>query len=368
MLRFMAIVTVFTFSMIASLAAASQLPNPAAVYCIEQGGTYSTEEGTDGQRGLCTLADGSVVDAWEYFRQQHAQGQTGDSTQLANPAATYCGAQGGTYANEREADGDRGYCTLADGQVIDAWEYFRHQHSAATQQDTGPVVADRIWTGGPILTMVDDAMRAEALAEKDGLILGVGTADDIMAFKGPETQMIDLAGRTMIPGFVDAHGHVFMIGIQALSANLLPAPDGSVNDIPTLQQVLRDFAEAQPERVGAAGLILGFGYDDAQLAEQRHPTRDELDAVSTEIPVYAVHQSGHLGVANSKALELAGITADTPDPAGGVIRRRDGSTEPSGVLEENAANMVIGGLLGLSLIHISEPTRPPSTSRMPSSA
>ena len=71
--------------------------------------------------------------------------------------------------------------------------------------------------------------------------------------------------------------------------------------------------------------MLGFGYDDAQLAEKRHPARDELDAVSTEIPVYAVHQSGHLGVVNSKALELAGITADTPDPAWGVIRRCAGT-------------------------------------------
>ena len=263
-----------------------------------------------------------------------------------NPAAIFCVEQGGSYTVVDGADGQRGMCRLSDGRAVDAWEYFREQQSAAPRPGTGAVVADRIWMGGPILTMVDDAMRAEALAEKGGIILGVGTTDEIMAFKGSGTEIIDLAGRTMIPGFVDAHGHVFMTGIQALSANLLPAPDGTVNDIPTLQQVLRDFARAQPERVARAGLILGFGYDDAQLAEQRHPTRDELDAVSTEIPVYAVHQSGHLGVANSKALELAGITADTPNPAGGVIRRRDGSSEPNGVLEENAANAVIGGLLG----------------------
>lgn len=261
------------------------------------------------------------------------------ASETPNPAATYCIAQGGTYSIVDEADGQRGICTLPDGREIDAWAFFREQQAAAP-------TADRIWVGGPILTMVDEAMRAEALAEKDGVILGVGSTDTVMAFKGPQTQIIDLAGRTMIPGFVDAHGHVFMTGIQALSANLLPAPDGPVNDIPALQQVMRDFAEAQPERVAGAGLILGFGYDDAQLAEQRHPTRDELDAISTELPVYAVHQSGHLGVANSRALELAGVTADTPDPAGGVIRRRDGSMEPNGVLEENAANMVIAGLLG----------------------
>ena len=260
--------------------------------------------------------------------------------ELPNPAAKFCTEQGGAYFLVEDAAGQRGICTLADGSEVDAWAYFREQHASAVESS---LIADQIWLGGPILTMNDDAMRAEALAEKDGEIIGVGDADDVMAFQGPETEVIDLAGRTMIPGFVDAHGHVFMIGIQALSANMLPAPDGTVNDIPTLQQVLRDFAKAQPERVGAAGLILGFGYDDAQLAEQRHPTRDELDAVSTEIPVYVVHQSGHLGVANSKALELAGITADTPDPAGGVIRRREGSSEPNGVLVENAATVVIGG-------------------------
>ncbi len=263
-----------------------------------------------------------------------------------NPAATFCVELGSTYSIIDSAGGQRGTCTLPGGRVVDAWAYFREQHAAVPQGSAATVLADRIWMGGPILTMVDGAMRAEALAENDGVILAVGAADEVLALKGAETVVIDLAGRAMIPGFVDAHGHVFMTGIQALSANLLAAPDGSVNDIPALQQVLRDFAEAHPERVAGAGLILGFGYDDAQLAEQRHPTRDELDAVSTEIPVYVIHQSGHLGVANSKALERASITAETPDPVGGVIRRRDGSTEPNGVLEENAANAVIGALLG----------------------
>ncbi|QYZ72012.1 amidohydrolase [Neotabrizicola shimadae] len=194
--------------------------------------------------------------------------------------------------------------------------------------------------------MTDAAPRAEALAERDGRILAVGALEAVLSHRGPDTQMIDLAGRTLLPGFVDAHGHVYMIGIQAMSANLLPAPDGEVNDIPALQETLRAYTAEYPDRVERAGLILGFGYDDAQLAEQRHPTRDDLDAISTEVPIYVVHQSGHLGVANSRALELAGITADTPDPTGGVIRRRDGSTEPNGVLEENATALVLGALFG----------------------
>ena len=202
---------------------------------------------------------------------------------------------------------------------------------AAAQQ-----IADRIRSGGPILTMEDGAMRAGALAEKDGLILAVGPEAAVMAHRGAGTEMIDLAGRTMIPGFVDAHGHVFAIGLQALSANMLPAPDGPVNDIPAMQATLADWAAAHPERVARAGLILGFGYDDAQLAELRHPTRDELDAVSADTPVYLIHQSGHIGVANYAALAAAGLTADSADPVGGVIRRRDGSAEPNGVLEEAA--------------------------------
>ncbi|WP_259444736.1 amidohydrolase family protein [Neotabrizicola shimadae] len=266
--------------------------------------------------------------------------------ELANPAATFCGDQGGTFRIVTEPTGQRGLCTLPDGREVDAWDYFREKHGALPAPEADTSLADRIWSGGPILTMTDAAPRAEALAERDGRILAVGALEAVLSHRGPDTQMIDLAGRTLLPGFVDAHGHVYMIGIQAMSANLLPAPDGEVNDIPALQETLRAYTAEYPDRVERAGLILGFGYDDAQLAEQRHPTRDDLDAISTEVPIYVVHQSGHLGVANSRALELAGITADTPDPTGGVIRRRDGSTEPNGVLEENATALVLGALFG----------------------
>jgi len=196
--------------------------------------------------------------------------------------------------------------------------------------------ADRIWSGGTILTMNDDAMRAEAVAEKDGRILAVGSTDAVMAHRGTDTEVIDLAGRTMLPGFVDAHGHVVMGGLQALSANMLAPPDGEVTNIATLQQTLRDWAAANADAVEQTNLIVGFGYDNAQLAEGRHPTRDDLDAVSTDVPVVIIHQSGHLAALNSKALEVAGYDAATEDPAGGVIQRRAGGREPNGVLEELA--------------------------------
>lgn len=195
--------------------------------------------------------------------------------------------------------------------------------------------ADRIWKGGTILTMNDAAMRAEAVAVKDGRIVAVGTLEAVMAHRGKATEVIDLGGRALLPGFVDSHGHVFMGGLQALSANLLAPPDGEVTDIASLQRVIRDWMAANRKIVESIELVIGFGYDNAQLAELRHPTRDDLDAISTTVPIVLIHQSGHIGAANSKALEVAGITAQSQNPPGGVIRRRAGG-EPDGVLEETA--------------------------------
>ena len=195
--------------------------------------------------------------------------------------------------------------------------------------------ADVIYFGGDIVTMHDAQPTAEAVAARDGKILAVGAQADVMQRQGGSTRVVDLRGRTLLPGFIDGHGHVSMVGFQAVSANVLPPPDGPNASVAELQRTLRAFmgTSAIPEKFG---VVFGFGYDDSQLKEQRHPTRDDLDAVSKDLPVLIVHQSGHLGALNSKALELAGIAAQTPNPAGGVIRRRAGSQEPSGVLEESA--------------------------------
>ncbi|WP_084175115.1 amidohydrolase [Afifella pfennigii] len=205
-------------------------------------------------------------------------------------------------------------------------------------------VADRIFTGGPVITMDDSLPVTEAIAVKDGRILAVGPQDEVMQHRGEATAVTELDGRALLPGFFDAHGHVFLGGLQALSANLLAPPDGELTDIASLQQVIRDWIEANGEVVEEYNLIMGFGYDNAILAEHRHPTKEDLDAISSDIPIYIVHQSAHFGVANSKALEIAGITSDTPDPVGGVIRKGpDG--EPNGVLEEMAHGPVLVKLL-----------------------
>lgn len=192
-----------------------------------------------------------------------------------------------------------------------------------------------LYRGGDIITMSPGGPEtAEAVVQREGRIVFVGSEAEAMERFEGKADIVDLAGNTLLPGFIDAHGHLKGVGLQAVVADLLPPPDSDVDSIGTLQSKLAAWGET--ERSKRIGWVVGFGYDDAQLAEQRHPTRDDLDAVDSERPVFIVHQSGHLYVANSKLLELAGITAETEDPPGGVIRRRPGSREPNGVLEETA--------------------------------
>lgn len=202
-----------------------------------------------------------------------------------------------------------------------------------------------LYSGGPILSMVGDQPHTvEAVVVRDGRIQFAGSRAQALATLPAGATQIDLAGRTLLPGFIDGHGHLDGVGLQAVSANLLPPPDGRNDSIGALEQTMRDWMARSPMPKDYQ-LALGFGYDDSQLKEQRHPTRDDLDRVSKEIPVLYIHQSGHLAVANSKALEAAGITSATADPPGGAIRRRAGSQEPDGVLEETAWFAVAGKLV-----------------------
>lgn len=207
--------------------------------------------------------------------------------------------------------------------------------TAGFAQTPKPAVADAIWFNGPIVTMDDSLPTAEAVAVKDGKILAVGSKQQVMLVKGAQTKMMDLKGSTLLPGFIDPHGHVSLVGFQALSANLLPPPDGGNASVADIQKTLGTFEKESPV-VRKFGILFGFGYDDSQLKEQRHPTSADLDKVATNLPIVIVHQSSHLCVLNSKALRMADITEATTNPDGGVIRRKPGSSEPDGVLEENA--------------------------------
>jgi predicted amidohydrolase YtcJ len=194
-----------------------------------------------------------------------------------------------------------------------------------------------MYYNGDILTMEgDSASYAEAVVVKSGKILFVGAKDEAMKMAGEGHKMMDLEGKTLMPGFIDAHGHVFASGIQALAANLLPPPDGKGATIADLVSLTKEWETSNQQIIGKIGWIIGFGYDDAQLKEKRHPIATELDQISRELPVMLLHQSGHLASLNTKGLEIAGITENTPDPPGGIIRRIKGSKKPEGTLEESA--------------------------------
>ena len=199
-------------------------------------------------------------------------------------------------------------------------------------------VADAVYSNGKIITVDDDNPEATAVAIKDGSIIYVGDIRGTQPLMDESTRQIDLQGKTMVPGFVDAHGHVVNAGIQAASANLLPAPDGPVNSFAQLVDTVKAW-ETSPKGkdfVANTGWLLGFGFDDSQLEEKVFPTAKLLEQVSQDQPLMIIHQSGHFGVFNRKALELADITDCRKDVPGGSIRcEADGET-PNGVLEENA--------------------------------
>jgi len=195
--------------------------------------------------------------------------------------------------------------------------------------------ADVIYTGADIVTINDAQPTAEAVAVAEGKIIAVGNISDVIKHKGDSTKMVDLQGKTLMPGFFDAHSHLLQLTMWAISADLYPPPMGNVDSMEKLKAALLEYKAERKLKPGQ--WIIGMNYDDTLLSEKRHPTRDDLDQVSTENPIIIIHISGHLASANSKALEIAGITEETEDPVGGRFIRRPGSKEPNGVMESNMA-------------------------------
>lgn len=196
-----------------------------------------------------------------------------------------------------------------------------------------------VYRGGTIRTIGASAPLAEAVAVSGGRIVAVGSEADVAARAGRDAKLVDLEGRTMLPGFIDCHGHISMTALLMGFQNLAPEPAGPIRSIEDIKSELRKFRERTGG--GRGGWILGAMYDDSLLAEKRALTRADLDEVSTDQPVLAYHASLHVVVVNSAALSLLGINADTPDPKGGVIRRWPGTREPNGILEEGAITLAM---------------------------
>jgi len=226
--------------------------------------------------------------------------------------------------------------------MINVLSAFVLAGSALQVQGEAP---DAIYFNGPIHTMIRDGDRAEAVAVRKGRISSVGTKDVLFATKDSETKLIDLGGKSLMPGFIDPHSHVIQQSLKFSVVNLDPDPIGDVRTIADIQRKLR--ARIEEKKLEPGKWVFGWGYDDTGVEEQRHPNRDDLDAVSTEHPIVLMHISSHLMTSNTKALEVAGVTAETADPEGGKIQRQEGSKKPNGVMEEKAMGLLLAKVPGM---------------------
>ena len=194
----------------------------------------------------------------------------------------------------------------------------------------------RIFINGTVLTLDADNRTTEAVAVRNGRIEAVGTSKEVKQQITGQSHIVDLQGQTVIPGFIEAHGHFPLSGLDAVGVNLNSPPIGSKTCISEVIEALKNKAAGMEK----GKWVFGQGYDDTNLAEKRLLVRGELDEVSTDHPVFVNHISGHLGTANSLALEAAGLDAQTPDPEGGIICRDAKTGELTGGLEETANFMV----------------------------
>lgn len=190
--------------------------------------------------------------------------------------------------------------------------------------------ADLVLRGGRVFQGLREGIT-EAVAIGGERVLAAGRTAEIDALIGPATTVVELRGRAVVPGINDAHQHLLPLGMSLTEVDLRPA------EVTTLDELLRRVKE-RADAAKPGEWIIGGRYDHFHLDVKRHPHRDELDRVSPRHPVYIKRTDGHMGVANSLALRLAGITESTPDPSGGHIERHDGRV--TGLLQERAQELI----------------------------
>jgi len=189
------------------------------------------------------------------------------------------------------------------------------------------LAADLVLLNGRVITVDSTDTIAQAVTVKDGLIQGVGSNETIAGLLGEATQVIDLGGKAVTPGLIDPHNHFQVMGL--MNGYYIPLMPPEVKTIADLQARLSEVVAQMPEGEWVKGYFL-------VVAEGRLPNRHDLDPISPNHPMWIMQQGGHYGSANSLALEMADISADTPDPVGGVIER-DARGEPTGVFYNHRA-------------------------------
>lgn len=193
------------------------------------------------------------------------------------------------------------------------------------------IFADLILRNGKIISLNPQESVFQALAVKFNRIITVGSNSDVDKYGGEETKIIDLLGKTVIPGLIDSHGHFINEGSsKQIYVDL--SEEAGIHSISDIQKILKTKAEHTP----IGDWIFGYQEDDSKLEEKRHPNRIELDAISKEHPILITTVGGHFWMANSKTFELSNITKDSPDPEGGKFDRNQESGELTGGLHEGA--------------------------------
>jgi hypothetical protein len=219
----------------------------------------------------------------------------------------------------------------------------RTEPSAQAGAAAATIAADTIYVGGDIITINDAQPTAEALAVKDGKILAVGSKTAVEgAHKGAATKVVDLAGKALLPGFLDAHSHYINSLSAANQARVYAPPAGPGKDVPGILEAIETFRVERSVPKGQ--LIQAYGYDDTVMPDGRLLNRDDLDQAFPDNPVLVGHVSMHGGVMNSAALKMFGISADTRTPPGGIIVRKPGTNEPYGLVMETAYLPVFANL------------------------
>jgi predicted amidohydrolase YtcJ len=201
----------------------------------------------------------------------------------------------------------------------------------AAAADPSPPFADFVLVNAKVWTVDRARPEAEALAAWHGRILAVGSTEDIRRLVGPRTRVLDAGGRRVVPGFFDSHIHLLGSGLRLNEVALKDAADEA-----EFGRRLRAFDKKLPRE----RWLLGGEWDHDRTFAGRLPTAALLDRYVPERPAFLRRYDGHMALANSRALQLAGITAETPDPPGGVVYRKPGSREPTGLLRDNAMDLV----------------------------
>ena len=263
----------------------------------------------------------AALDKWQVFRSTKKTKGYGKALYTTKSAAKT------TYLNTSVKEGTRYYYKVRGVKKIGKKTYYT-KWSNVTYRTAKLPTADSVWVNGNVYTVNDDAPKAEAMAVKDGKLLYVGTSKNAKKFEGKSTEVNDLKGLTVLPGIMEGHLHMGNMGKKLKQLDVFWKPKDVI-----LQMVKEAAEKAEP-----GAWIQGSGWMNTVWENTDFPSKEELDAVAPNNPVYLLRADAHMAWVNSKAIELAGITKDTPNPQGGEILKTD-SGEILGCMTDMAAKI-----------------------------